>query len=130
VRLFQDAAAVAKGLRLECRSIPAPLLESFQFRHIDNRQSRKGCGCPWSPPGRHPIGALMAMHGLQQEKRKMRSGFGGNGAVGDALGFNENNHRCSNVYSQRLRMASADLGFDRDPRNRCGSSRSSSQPIS
>jgi len=72
LRLFQDAAAVAKDYDLSAEHTLA-LLESLAFRHIDTDKAGKDADALVAA-GAHPIGALMAMHGLQQEKRKLRSG--------------------------------------------------------
>ena len=70
-RLFQDTAAVAKEYELSPEHTQA-LLESFEFRHLDTEKAGKDAD-PLVHAGAHPIGALMAMHGLQQEKRKLRA---------------------------------------------------------
>ena len=69
-RLFQNAAAVAQEYDLSAEHTRA-LLESLEFRYIDTDMAGKDTD-PLVKAGAHPIGALMALHGLQQEKRKMR----------------------------------------------------------
>jgi hypothetical protein len=69
-RLFQNAVAVAQQYDLSAEHTHA-LLESLEFRYIDTEKAGKDTDA-LVKAGAHPIGALMAMHGLQQEKRKMR----------------------------------------------------------
>ncbi len=69
-RLFQNAAAVAQEYDLSAEHTGA-LLESLEFRYIDTDTAGKDTD-PLVKAGAHPIGALMALHGLQQEKRKLR----------------------------------------------------------
>ena len=69
-RLFENAAAVAKEYDLE--EVHARALESsLQFRYIDTDKPGQDADA-LVDAGAHPIGALMAIHGLQQEKRKLR----------------------------------------------------------
>ncbi|MBZ5575898.1 MAG: hypothetical protein LAP40_04995 [Acidobacteriia bacterium] len=69
-RLFEDAAAVAAEYELNEVQTKA-LLAGLEFRNIDTDKPGKDAD-PLVEAGAHPIGALMAMHGLQQEKRKLR----------------------------------------------------------
>ena len=65
--MFEDIGAVAAEYELSeahTRAIKA----SFEFRHIDTDKPGQDAD-PLVEAGAHPIGALMAMHGLQQEKR-------------------------------------------------------------
>jgi len=43
----------------------------FEFRHLDGDRPALDAE-PVVAVGAHPVGALMAIHGLQQEKRAMR----------------------------------------------------------
>ncbi|PWU01618.1 MAG: hypothetical protein C5B51_22460 [Terriglobia bacterium] len=70
IRLLQNPAAVATEYELNAEHT-AGLLESMAFRNIDTDKAGKDAD-PLVTVGAHPIGALMAMHGLQQEKRRMR----------------------------------------------------------
>ena len=67
-RLLLDPAAVAA--QYELSEVQAQALEeSLRFRHIDTDKPGQDAD-PLVEAGAHPIGALMAMHVLQQEKRK------------------------------------------------------------
>ncbi len=68
-RLFADAAAVAAEYDLDPAHAQA-LLRSLEFRHIETDKPGRDAD-PLVEAGAHPIGALMAIHGLQQEKRKL-----------------------------------------------------------
>ena len=71
-RLLQDAATAAGeyGLSPELtRALP----ESLAFHHLDTDRPGKDAD-PLVEAGAHPVGALMAMHVLQHEKRKSRQG--------------------------------------------------------
>ena len=70
VRLLEDAAAVAAEYELSEIHTRALIL-SLGFRHIDTDKPGQDAD-PLVEAGAHPIGALMAMHGLQQDKRKAR----------------------------------------------------------
>jgi hypothetical protein len=48
----------------------AALEEMFRFQHIDSDKPGQDAE-PLAAVGAHPIGALMAVHTLQQEKRKL-----------------------------------------------------------
>jgi len=74
VRLLENPAAVAAEYELNAEHSRG-LLESLAFRNIDTDKAGKDAD-PLVEVGAHPIGALMAMHGLQQEKRKMRKPAG------------------------------------------------------
>jgi hypothetical protein len=50
----------------------AALQETFLFRHINGDKPGQDAD-PLAAVGAHPIGALMAVHTLQQEKRKLAS---------------------------------------------------------
>jgi 2,3-dihydroxyphenylpropionate 1,2-dioxygenase len=69
-RLFENAAAVAAEYGLSQPHSDA-LCASLQFRYIDSNTPGKDTD-PLVAAGAHPIGALMAIHVLQQEKRKIR----------------------------------------------------------
>jgi hypothetical protein len=69
-RLFANGAAVAAEYGLN-QPQTAALLATLEFRHLDTAQAGKDAD-PLVEAGAHPIGALMAVHGLQQEKRKIR----------------------------------------------------------
>jgi len=71
-RLLQDASVVAEeyGLSLELKRA---LLKSLAFHHLDTDRPGKDAD-PLVEAGAHPVGALMAMHVLQHEKRKSRVG--------------------------------------------------------
>ena len=71
VRLFENAAAVAAEYELNDVQTRG-LLGSLEFRHIDTEKPGQDAD-PLVDAGAHPIGALMAIHGLQQEKRKRRT---------------------------------------------------------
>jgi 2,3-dihydroxyphenylpropionate 1,2-dioxygenase len=71
LRLFENPAAVAQEYDLN--EIQTRALEaSLQFRFIDTDRPGQDADS-LVEAGAHPIGALMALHGLQQEKRKLRS---------------------------------------------------------
>jgi 2,3-dihydroxyphenylpropionate 1,2-dioxygenase len=70
-RLLEDAAAVAA--EYELNEIHARALgQSMEFRHIDTDKPGQDAD-PLVEAGAHPIGALMAIHGLQQDKRRTRA---------------------------------------------------------
>ena len=71
-RLLEDAAAVAGEYGLNDVHTRA-LVHSLEFRHIDTDKPGQDAD-PLVEAGAHPIGALMAIHGLQQDKRKARAG--------------------------------------------------------
>ena len=77
-RLLRDAAAVAAEYDLNQAQAHA-LEESLRFRHIDTEKPGQDAD-PLVEAGAHPIGALMAMHVLQHEKRKAGR------EVGEAVG--------------------------------------------
>lgn len=69
LRAFRDVSPIATEYGLNPRQTAA-LQETFMFRHIDTE--KPGCDAePLAAVGAHPIGALMAVHTLQQEKRKL-----------------------------------------------------------
>ena len=70
LRLLEDAAAVAAEYELSEIHTRALIL-SLGFRYIDTDKPGQDAD-PLVGAGAHPIGALMAMHGLQQDKRKAR----------------------------------------------------------
>lgn len=70
VRLLEDPATVAGEYGLDAVHTRA-LLESLAFHHIDTDKPGKDADA-MVEAGAHPVGALMAMHVLQHEKRKMR----------------------------------------------------------
>lgn len=69
LRLFENAAAVAAEYALDAVHTGA-LLRSLEFRYIDTDKPGRDAD-PLVEAGAHPIGALMAMHGLQHEKRHL-----------------------------------------------------------
>jgi 2,3-dihydroxyphenylpropionate 1,2-dioxygenase len=69
-RLLENAAAVAAEYELASEQTRG-LLAAMEFRNLDTDKAGKDAD-PLVAAGAHPIGALMAMHGLQQEKRKLR----------------------------------------------------------
>jgi aromatic ring-opening dioxygenase catalytic subunit (LigB family) len=69
VRAFQDVKALAAEYGLS-REHAAALEQTFAFEHIDSDKPAQDAD-PLSRVGAHPIGALMAVHTLQQEKRKV-----------------------------------------------------------
>jgi len=72
LRAFQDIAAVAADYGLNAQQAAA-LRETFEFKHIGTDKPGQDAD-PLVNVGAHPIGALMAVHGLQQEKRKLLAG--------------------------------------------------------
>jgi len=68
VRMFEDVARVAAEYALSAAEINA-LQEVFQFHHIAGDKPALDSE-PLVVCGAHPIGALMAVHVLQQEKRQ------------------------------------------------------------
>ncbi len=66
---FQDLALIAAAYGLS-KEHTAALQETFAFRHIDGDKPGQDAD-PLALAGAHPIGALMAVHTLQQEKRKL-----------------------------------------------------------
>ena len=69
VRAFQDVSAVAAEYGLSPEHTLA-IEETFLFRHINGDKPGRDAD-PLAAVGAHPIGALMAIHTLQQEKRKL-----------------------------------------------------------
>ena len=69
-RLLLDAATVAAEYELNEVQTHA-LEESLRFRHIDTDKPGQDAD-PLVEAGAHPIGALMALHVLQHEKRMIR----------------------------------------------------------
>ena len=70
-RLLEDAEAVAMEYGLNAIHTRA-LVRSLEFRHIDTDKPGQDAD-PLVEAGAHPIGALMAIHGLQQDKRRVRT---------------------------------------------------------
>jgi 2,3-dihydroxyphenylpropionate 1,2-dioxygenase len=70
-RLLQNASAVAEEYGLS-PELKRALLESLAFHHLDTDRPGKDAD-PLVEAGAHPVGALMAMHVLQHEKRKSRA---------------------------------------------------------
>ena len=70
-RLLEDASAVADEYGLSCE-LKHALLESLAFHHLDTDRPGKDAN-PLVEAGAHPVGALMAMHVLQHEKRESRA---------------------------------------------------------
>ena len=70
-RLIRDPAAMAIEYGLNEIQTNA-LRTSLEFRYLDTETPGKDTD-PLVIAGAHPIGALMAIHGLQQEKRKLRA---------------------------------------------------------
>jgi len=68
-RAFQDVKPVAAEYGLSPEHTVA-LEETFLFRHLESDQPGRDAE-PLTAVGAHPIGALMAVHTLQQEKRKL-----------------------------------------------------------
>lgn len=68
-RLFADAAAVAAEYQLDATHTEA-LLASLKFRYIETEKPARDAD-PLVAAGAHPIGALMAIHVLQHEKRHL-----------------------------------------------------------
>jgi 2,3-dihydroxyphenylpropionate 1,2-dioxygenase len=71
VRAFQDVGPIAVEYGLSKEHTRA-LREAFTFEHIHTDKPGRDAD-PLSRVGAHPIGALMAVHALQQEKRKLIS---------------------------------------------------------
>jgi 2,3-dihydroxyphenylpropionate 1,2-dioxygenase len=71
-RAFFSARALAVEYGLSSEHADA-LEETFRFRHIDSDKPGQDADALVSV-GAHPIGALMALHTLQQEKRKLSPG--------------------------------------------------------
>lgn len=69
LRAFRDVTPIAAEYGLNHRQTTA-LQETFMFRHIDTEKPGRDAE-PLAAVGAHPIGALMAVHTLQQEKRKL-----------------------------------------------------------
>jgi 2,3-dihydroxyphenylpropionate 1,2-dioxygenase len=69
VRAFQDVRPIAVEYGLSPQHAAA-LQETFTFRHINGEKPGQDAD-PLAAVGAHPIGALMAVHALQQEKRKL-----------------------------------------------------------
>jgi hypothetical protein len=69
LRAFQDVAPIAAEYGLS-KEHTAALQETFAFRHIGGDKPGQDAD-PLAAVGAHPIGALMAVHTLQQEKRKL-----------------------------------------------------------
>ena len=70
-RLLKDAAAVAAEYELNEAHTRA-LVRSLEFHHIDTDKPGQDAD-PLVEAGAHPIGALMAIHGLQQDQRNARA---------------------------------------------------------
>jgi 2,3-dihydroxyphenylpropionate 1,2-dioxygenase len=73
-RLLTDAATVAAEYQLNEAHTRA-LVRSLEFRHVDTDKPGQDAD-PLVEAGAHPIGALMAIHGLQQDQRKTRTHTG------------------------------------------------------
>ena len=71
-RLLDNPATVAAEYDLSQAHTQA-LLASLAFRNLDTDKPGQDAD-PLVEAGAHPIGALMAIHGLQQEKRQQRAG--------------------------------------------------------
>lgn len=69
-RMFRDLDAVCAEYGLEAGETSA-MKAVFEFRHLDGDRPALDAE-PLVERGAHPIGALMAVHGLQQEKRAAR----------------------------------------------------------
>jgi len=69
-RMFADLDAVTKEYGLGMTEAEA-MRSVFEFRHLDGDRPALDAE-PVVKVGAHPVGALMAVHGLQQEKRAMR----------------------------------------------------------
>jgi len=69
MRAFQDVTPIALEYGLS-KEHAAALQETFMFQHLDSDKPGQDAD-PLSRVGAHPIGALMAVHTLQQEKRKL-----------------------------------------------------------
>ncbi len=68
LRMFEDIDAVAAEYALAPEDVAA-LRETFRFRHINSGKPALDAD-PLVNRGAHPVGALMAVHVLQQEERK------------------------------------------------------------
>lgn len=73
-RLLEEAGALAAEYELSEAHTRA-LLSSLSFQHIDTDKPGQDAD-PLVEAGAHPIGALMAMHGLQQDERRRRGSVG------------------------------------------------------
>jgi 2,3-dihydroxyphenylpropionate 1,2-dioxygenase len=73
-RLLTDAATVAAEYQLNEAHTRA-LVRSLEFHHVDTDKPGQDAD-PLVEAGAHPIGALMAIHGLQQDQRKTRTHTG------------------------------------------------------
>ncbi|HLK47332.1 MAG TPA: hypothetical protein VKT49_04305 [Bryobacteraceae bacterium] len=71
-RLLENAGAVAAEYELNEVQTRA-IVQSLEFRHLDTDKPGQDAD-PLVEAGAHPIGALMAIHGLQQDKRKALAG--------------------------------------------------------
>jgi hypothetical protein len=69
-RMFRDLYAVCMEYGLGMTETSA-MRAVFEFRHLDGDRPALDAE-PVVGVGAHPVGALMAVHGLQQEKRAMR----------------------------------------------------------
>jgi 2,3-dihydroxyphenylpropionate 1,2-dioxygenase len=69
-RMFRDLDTVCAEYGLEAGEASA-MRAVFEFRHLDGDRPALDAE-PLVEKGAHPIGALMAVHGLQQEKRAAR----------------------------------------------------------
>jgi hypothetical protein len=69
-RMFRDLDKVCAEYGLESGETSA-MRAVFEFRHLDGDRPALDAE-PLVERGAHPIGALMAVHGLQQEKRALR----------------------------------------------------------
>ncbi len=68
LRMFENIDAVAAEYGLVPENVAA-LRETFRFRHINSEKPALDAE-PLVTRGAHPVGALMAVHVLQQEQRK------------------------------------------------------------
>ena len=68
--MFRDLDAVCMEYGLGMAEAGA-MRAVFEFRHLDGDRPALDAE-PVVGVGAHPVGALMAIHGLQQEKRAMR----------------------------------------------------------
>lgn len=69
-RMFRDLDAVCMEYGLGMKEASA-MRAVFEFRNLDGEKPALDAE-PAVAVGAHPVGALMAVHGLQQEKRAMR----------------------------------------------------------
>jgi len=69
MRAFHDVTSIALEYGLS-KEHAAALQETFMFQHIDSDKPGQDAD-PLARVGAHPIGALMAVHTLQQEKRTL-----------------------------------------------------------